>query len=388
MNAQRKYIHKKAKKSIIQRLFHDGKSFDYVFFIAIVITITIGLAMLSSASSVEAFRDFGDSYYFVKRQLLRGVLPGVVLFLFFSRLNYKKLERYSLHFFILAIVLLISVFIPGLGESFNSARSWIVVGSFTFQPSELVKLLLILSLSGWFARRGQEKNRDLWNGLVPFIALFGSIALLVLLQPDLGTLMVLVAIGFTLYYVAGAKLGHIASLGVAGLAALVVLIARAPYRADRLMTFLHPELDPQGIGYHINQAFLALGSGGFWGLGYGQSRQKFAYLPEVMGDSIFAVIGEEMGFVISVLIIILFMTILFRGLKLAQHAPDYYARYVLVGITVWFSVQAFFNIGAMVGLLPLTGIPLPFISYGGSSMMSVLAAAGVVIGISKHVSLK
>jgi len=357
---------------------------DYVL-IGIIFSILIfGLIALSSASNFQSYNQFNDSYYLFKHQLLFGLLPGLLLFFVLAKIDYGIFEKYSVLSFILSIILLISVFVPGIGVTYGRARSWINVAGFSFQPAEIVKLLLIVSLSGWFAYRGREKTADFWNGLVPFAFILGLICLPIIMQPDIGTLAVIVLIALVIYFVAGGRLSHILGLGLAGLGAFGILVAQAPYRAERLMTFLHPELDPEGIGYHINQAFLAIGSGGWFGLGLGQSRQKFAYLPEVMGDSIFAIIAEELGFIVSAGLVILFLTLLFRGLKLAQLSPDNFSRYVTVGIIAWFTLQAFLNIAAMVGIMPLTGIPLPFVSYGGSALMSALAAAGVLVNISKH----
>ncbi len=260
------------------------------------------------------------------------------------------------------------------------------MGLFSFQPAEIVKLLLILGFAGWFSYRGKEQNQDFWNGLVPFAVILGLVSLLVVLQPDLGTLIIIASISLAIYFTAGAKLTHILGLILCGLGAFGVLIIQAPYRAARIMTFINPQFDPQGVGYQVNQAFLAIGSGGWFGLGFGQSRQKFAYLPEVMGDSIFAIIAEELGFIFVVALIALFILLAWRGLKLAQAVSDDYARFIVIGIISWFVLQAFFNIAAMVGLMPLTGIPLPFISYGGTALAASLAGVGILANISREIS--
>jgi len=359
---------------------------DY-FLLGLVFIIAIfGLFMLSSASSVESFRRFGSTYYLFWHQLSRGFLPGLFFFFLLAKIDYRFWERFSVWFFIVSLIILALVFIPGLGATYGKAKSWINIAGLSFQPAELVKLLLILSLAGWFSYRGKERNADFWNGLIPFTIMLGLVSLLIILQPDIGTLMIVAVIALIVYFIAGAKLIHLAGLVLAGLGGFGILIAQAPYRAARLMTFLHPEIDPQGIGYHINQAFLAIGSGGWFGLGFGQSRQKFAYLPEVMSDSIFAVIAEELGFVFTAALVILFLLLAWRGLRLARLTEDDYARYIVVGIISWFTFQAFFNIAAMIGLMPLTGIPLPFISYGGTALASSMAAAGILINISRQVN--
>ncbi len=347
--------------------------------------VLFGLIMLYSASTVVSFQKYGNAYYLFFHQVTRGFLPGLILFLFLARVDYGKWQRYSILFLILSIILLILVFIPGVGATYGRSRSWINILGFSLQPAEIVKLFLILFLAAWFAQRGKDMNRDFWNGLIPFLVVLGLISLPIIFQPDIGTLVVIAAISLAMYFVAGGRVAHIISLVLVGIGGLGILITQAPYRAARLMTFLYPELDPEGIGYHINQSFLAIGSGGWFGLGYGQSRQKFAYLPEAIGDSIFAVIAEELGFIWSVLLIILFLVLLFRGLKLAQRVTDDYARYVVIGIITWFTLQAFSNIAAMIGLVPLTGIPLLFISYGGTALISAMAAAGILINISRNV---
>lgn len=361
-----------------------GKS-DYFLMGIIFIIVAFGLIMLSSASSVESFRKFGSTYHLFWHQVLRGFLPGLILFFIFFKVDYHFWEKFSVLFFILSLIILSLVFIPGLGESYNRAQSWINIFGVSIQPAEIVKLLLIISLAGWFSYRGDEKNADFWNGLVPFAIILGLVSLPIILQPDLGTLVVVIMVALTIYFVAGGKLFHILGLILAGVGALGILVVQLPYRAARLMTFLHPEIDPEGIGYHINQAFLAIGSGGWFGRGFGQSQQKLAYLPEVMGDSIFAIIAEELGFVFTTALIILFLLLAWRGLKLAKAVNDDYARLVVIGIVSWFTFQAFFNITAMIGLLPLTGIPLPFISYGGTALATSMAAAGILLNISRQV---
>ena len=210
------------------------------------------------------------------------------------------------------------------------------------------------------------------------------IAILLILQPDLGTMTIIILVSLTVYFVGGANFLHLIGVGLGSLLALFVLVKIAPYRTARFMTFLHPELDPQGIGYHINQAFLAIGSGGFWGRGFGMSRQKFQYLPEVAGDSIFAIIAEELGFLGCAALIFGYLFLVYRGFKIAQNAPDNFAKLLVIGIMAWIIIQSFVNIGAMVGLLPLTGVPLPFISYGGTALAVLLAGCGIVINISRQ----
>jgi len=357
---------------------------NYKFIVTLFLIVIFGLIMLSSASVALSFEKFGENYYFVKHQLLNGLLPGIILFVIFSLIDFRIWKKYAFWLLILSIALLVAVFIPGLGAKYGTARSWLDIFGFSFQPSELVKLTFLIYLVAWLENRDQSKVSDIVEGLVPFLILLGIIIVLLILQPDMGTMTIIFLIALAVYFVAGANILHVILVGLAALSGILVLARIAPYRAARLTTFLHPELDPQGVGYHINQAFLAIGSGGFWGRGFGMSRQKFQYLPEVAGDSIFAIIAEELGFIISGLLIFGFIYLMFCGLKIAQNAPDKFGKLLVIGIMSWILIQAFVNIGAMVGLLPLTGVPLPFVSYGGTAMAVLLAACGIVTNISRQ----
>ncbi|NTV41477.1 MAG: cell division protein FtsW [Candidatus Moranbacteria bacterium] len=259
---------------------------------------------------------------------------------------------------------------------------------FSFQHSEMSKLAIILYLAAWFESKGQQKIKDVFEGLLPFLGIMGLIGFLIIKQPDMGTLGVVVLTSFSVFFVSGAKLKHLFSMGILGSFLLWLLIKLEPYRFDRISAFLEPGADPKGIGYQISQALLAIGSGGFWGLGLGHSRQKFNYLPEPVGDSIFAVIGEELGFIGAIFLIILFVTLAFRGLRIAKNAPDIFGKLIATGVTMWIILQAFINIGANIALVPLTGIPLPFISYGGTSLVFLMAAVGILLNISKFTDLE
>lgn len=367
------------------KVTHATYQGDQVFLWGCAILLLFGFLMLSSASAPVGYAKFGDSYFFVKRQFLFGVLPGIVLFFLASSIDYHRIESWHLPVYAGTLLLLITVFLPGVGTTLGTgARSWISFGSFSFQPSEVVKLTLILSFSVFLSRQ-EGYIREFQRGFLLTLGIGSLPIVLVLFQPDIGTATILFAIVFILLFAAGTRLHHLLGLACVGLVGFALLIAIAPYRLARLTTFLHPELDPQGIGYQINQAFLAIGSGGIFGLGLGHSRQKFQYLPEVHADSIFAVIGEEMGFVVTLGFLALILLICFRGLRIARLAPDMIGRLIVTGIIAWFMVQSIFNIGAMVGLLPLTGVPLPFVSHGGTALMVSLAAVGVMFNVSKHI---
>ncbi|MEK7494770.1 MAG: putative peptidoglycan glycosyltransferase FtsW, partial [Patescibacteria group bacterium] len=277
---------------------------------------------------------------------------------------------------------------PGFGTSVYGATRWVALGPISFQPSEVMKLAIILYLAAWLSEKGYEKTADLIEGLVPFLVLMCIVGFLIIKQPDTGTLGLIFLISLSIFFASGAKLSHIFSLFGAGLVFLAILIKMAPYRMQRFLVFINPEHDPQGSGYQITQALLAIGSGGLFGIGLGQSRQKFNYLPEPVTDSIFAVLGEEFGLIGGLVVICLFLFMAWRGLRIAKGAPDGFGRLLAVGIVSWIVGQAFINIAAISGIVPLTGIPLPFISYGGTSLAVLLAAMGILLNISKQSTLK
>ncbi len=342
--------------------------------------------MLASASSPVGYSKFGDTFYFIKKQLLFGLLPGLLLFLILARFNYRLLQKFSGLIYLGSVLILALVFIPGVGLVLNGSRSWIQLFGLSLQPSEFAKLAVVIILAKLLS-----EDRDLkdWkNGLMPVLAMLLPAVLLIAGQPDVGTLSILIVIIFAMLYLADTPKVYLAILGLAGAVCFAGLLLLAPHRAQRITTFLHPELDPKGIGYQINQSFLAVGSGGIWGLGLGHSRQKFQYLPEVQADSIFAVIAEEMGLLVSVALVALIAFLGLRGLKIAKGAPDQFGHLLAAGIMVWFVWQSFLNISTTIGLLPLTGVPLPFISHGGSAMLVALASFGIMANISKHSNFK
>jgi cell division protein FtsW len=347
--------------------------------------VVFGFLMLSSASAPYALAKYGDSYYFVKKQFLHGLLPGLLAFWILSRTNYGNLKKYGNYIFGAVILLLVAVLIPGIGASFDKgARSWVKVGGlFAFQPSEFAKLALIIFLAADLEYRLMIQKYSPAEVLPRFLAIFGLTAGLVILQPDLGTTCIISFIALLMYFAAGAPLYYFAGFIAAGAAGIFAMAKAAPYRMARLLTFLNPTADPQGAGYHIMQALLAIGSGRWFGVGFGLSRQKLQYLPEVYADSIFAIAGEELGFFISVAFVILLFLFLYRGIKIAQAAPDYFGKLLATGIVGWIVGQSFINIAAMLSLLPLTGVPLPFVSYGGTALISTLAACGILVNIAK-----
>jgi len=364
-------------------MHHTKSSPDYVFLGLVGILVVFGLVVLSSASSVFSFEKFGSSFYLIRHQILNGLLPGLALFVVTMRMPYNSWRRFAAIMFVATILLLLFVLIPGIGRTFGGARSWFTIGSFSFQPPELVKFTFLIYLAAWFEKR-REKVVDLKEGFLPFLLFLGIVALIILAQPDVGTMLIVAASAIVLFMSVGARWSHIAALAIGGLLVITLLIKVAPYRLARLTAFVHPELDPQGVGYQVNQSILGIGSGGWLGVGFGHSRQKFRYLPEVTGDSIFAIMAEEMGFIVSAAFIILLLAVLWRMFLIAVQARDDFAKYLTIGIAGWFGIQSFVNIGSMIGILPLTGLPLPFISYGGSALAVELAAVGIVGSISRH----
>ena len=357
---------------------------DHVFLALAGGLLLLGLVMLTSASGPVAYQKFNDTYWYIRHQALYGLLPGLALMWLVSRVDYRHWRRYANGFFVFTLLLLLLVFVPGLSSDWSASRSWIHIGGFSLQPSELVKLSLVMYLAALFERRVGEGVGEAAAGLVPFLVSLGVVSVLIMLQPDLGSLTVIAAAAAVVYFAAGASWKHLGALVLGATGFFFVAAKTVPYRYARLTTFLHPELDPLGVGYHINQAFLTIGSGGWFGLGLGHSRQKYLYLPEVIGDSLFAVTAEELGFILTLAIVVLFGWFFWRGLDIARRAPDDFGKLLAAGIVGWIFFQTLFNVGSMIGLLPMTGLPLPFMSYGGTSLMVLLAAVGLLVSVSRQ----
>ena len=361
----------------------DGHEPDKSLIAAVIFLLVFGLVMLFSASSIVSYSRYGNTYHYFFRQLI-WVLFALGVFWVVSRIDYRWFKKFAAFFLLASILLLLLVFIPGLRAEYGTARSWINVFGFSFQPSELVKLSFLIYLATWLEAKRNELH-DFWAGTVPFFAILGIIALLMIAQPDLGTLFI---IGFTsvvVFFAGGGKLTHIILvISLAVLAFLFVLNPGSSYQSDRFKCLKDPSYSAQDKCYQINQSLIAVGSGGWFGRGLGQSRQKFMYLPEVWGDSIFPIIAEEIGFIPSTLLILLFLFVFYRGLLIARAAPDLYGSMLATGIVVWLAVQTFLNIGGMINLIPMTGVPLPFISSGGSAVLANLIALGILVNISKQ----
>lgn len=357
---------------------------DWQLLIIAGLIIVFGLVMLTSASGGYAYYRYNDGYYFLKHQFL-AILIGCALFWFFYKLDYHQLRRISFHMLVFSILLLILVFVPGFASTANfKARSWINIFGFSLQPSELVKLTFLIYLAGWLESRKQKQLEDFSQGIMPFLIVFGVIALLMLLQPDFGTLVIIGTVSLIAYYVGGGKITHVLGLVIVGFFFLLVAVKAKPYQLDRFRCYIDPTYSSNAACYQINQSLIAIGSGGFWGRGFAASKQKLLYLPEVSGDSIFAVIGEELGFLFCAALVLSFVWLFFRGAKISARAPDNFGKVLAIGITSWLTLQAMINIGGMTNLMPMTGVPLPFISFGGSAVMAGMAAVGVLANISQQ----
>lgn len=356
---------------------------NYIILLSVLALIFFGSVMISSASIVMSKQISGNPFYYF-RQHLWALLLGGVLMLIGYRVDYKFWRKISFVAIFVSLLLLILIFVPGIGASHGTfAKRWIDIGPINFAPTEIFKLSLIFYLSTWFDKRGKDMGK-FWYTTFPFWFFLSIPLILIYRQPDTGTLITVALIAGVMYFIAGAKISHIVAMLIIGVLGLVYMIVNEPYRAQRLMIFLNPSLDQADWGYQINQALLAIGSGGFWGLGYGQSRQKFNYLPEAASDSIFAVISEELGFWGAMSLVVCYMLLAYQGYRVAEKAPDNFSKLLAVGITTWIVGQAMINIAALLSLIPLTGIPLPFISLGSSSTVMLMLASGILLNISTH----
>ncbi|WP_124727710.1 stage V sporulation protein E [Staphylospora marina] len=356
---------------------------DYVIVVAIFLLLSIGVVMVYSASAAFAQFKYGDAFYFAKRQFLFALL-GVLAMFWIAGIDPRKFYRYADAALIICFVLLIIVLIPGVGIMRNGARSWLGIGAFSIQPSEFMKLAVIAFLAKLFSRPDYDltnfRKGFLPGLLIPVLA-FG----LIMMQPDLGTGAVLVGTGLFLLLAAGARMKHLGGVMVLGAAGFVGLILAAPYRIQRIVAFLNPWQDPLGAGYQLIQSLYAIGPGGLLGLGLGMSRQKHLYLPEPHTDFIFSILAEELGYLGAAGTVILFAVIVWRGFRVAIHSPDMFTGLLAAGITVMIMLQSVINIGVVSGAFPVTGITLPFLSYGGSSLTLSLAAVGVLLNLSRNV---
>jgi len=356
---------------------------DYWLFFPVVALLAIGIVMVYSASAIVALEQYGDSAFFFKRQLL-WVGLGLAALLIAQRIHYTRFPALTPLLLAAGVAALVLVLVPGVGRVAGGARRWISFGGpFAIQPVEAAKLALVLYLANFLTNRGIAVG-ELRKGLLPPLVLTGLMFGLVLLQPELGSALVLGAVTAAMLFASGARLRHLFGVALLSAPMVAVTILGEAYRRARILAFLDPWNDPQGVGFHIIQSLVALGSGGFLGVGLGHSRQKFFYLPERHTDFIFSILGEELGLIGTAAVVVLFVLIAYRGWRIVRNAPDRYGSLLACGITAMISMQAIMNIGVTTGVLPVTGVPLPFVSFGGSSLVFTMGAVGILLNISQY----
>lgn len=362
---------------------HHPSKVDRPLLIIVVSLVIIGFLIFLSASLGITARDNGRFSSLVLNQLLFGLVLGGIFSFITSKIKYTFWRRCSFWLFFFSLILTLLVFIPAIGLEAGGAKRWLLIGPLTFQPSELLKITAILYMATWFSGI-KSKITTFKLGLLPLIVVLGLIGAVLLLQPDTDTFMILSAVLLTMYFTAGGKWKYLLSIVGIGILCLAMLLTFRPYLRERVLTFVNPASDSLGSSYQIQQSLIAIGSGGFAGRGFGQSLQKFNFLPEPIGDSVFAVFAEEFGFVGTFVLLLLFVAFLWRGLKIATKSPDLFGGLVAVGIVILITVQSFTNIMAMLGLIPLSGLPLIFVSHGGSAMFVTLASVGILFNISRY----
>lgn len=359
-----------------------AKHFDHILLFVVVALMGIGLVMVYSASSVTSLAKMSDGLYFFKRQLI-WVVIGLLSMIIFSNIHYKSLEKFAIPLLGIAVFFLILIFVPGISRDVGGARRWIRFGSIGFQPSEFAKLCFVLYLAHSISSK-QDKMKSLTQGVLPDLLITGLLFGLILKEPNLSSAALIGGTYITLLFLGNGSLLHIGGMISGGAILVVSLVFQAGYRMRRFWAFLNPWATARTSGYHIIQSLIAIGSGGIWGLGLGQSRQKFFILPERHTDFIFAIIGEELGLIGATIVILLFLILVWRGLYIASRAPDSFGFLLASGITAIISFQVIVNIAVVLSLMPTTGVTLPFVSYGGSSLVFLAIATGVLLNISRY----
>lgn len=359
------------------------KPIDKVFLGITFLLALVGFFLFTSASLGLLVRDGGADFSRVFfNQVFFGLFLGVLALFSLIRFHYKNIRKFSFYFFLFAVFLSLCIFIPGIGMEHGGAKRWIDLRFVTFQPSEFLKIGFVLYFAAWLSL-AKEKVRTFRYGTGPFVAMLFIVAILLFLEPDVGTFGIIALAGTGMFFVAGGRFTHLFLLVVLAAIAFSVLMYVKPYAKERVLTFMEPDRDPYGSGYQLNQSLIAVGSGGMFGRGFGQSIQKFNFLPEPTNDAIYAVASEEFGFIGSVGIILLFLFFALRGFRIAKHAPDMWSRLVVVGIVLLIVSQSFINIASMLGIFPLTGVPLLFVSHGGTALFFAFAGAGIILNISR-----
>ncbi len=357
---------------------------DFPFLIIIIILTISGIFIFLSASMGISAKNQVKYYSILSNQIFLGLVLGSIFALIFSKIPVKIFRKYSFWAFIVSVILMFAVFIPGIGLQHGGATRWINVGPLSFQPSEIAKLAYILYLATWFSTVGRKGVKTMNEGFIPFLVISAFVAIPLILQKDNDTMLVTMTAGTAMFLIAGAKIKHIFMLGIIALFALSILILARPYIKDRIVSFFNPEAHSQTIGFQSQHSVTAIGSGGFNGRGFGQSLQKFTFLPEPVGDSIFAVAAEEFGFIGATFLIGLFSMFAWRGLKISRNIKDSFSRLVVIGVVILICAQAFWNMGTMMRLIPISGLPLPFVSHGGTALFLTLCSCGILLNISKY----
>lgn len=355
------------------------KKIDKILLISVIILSLFGLLMIYSSSSIWATYKYNDPYKYLKSQAIFLILGYFIIFIT-SKVDYHLYKKYSNHILIISIILLILVLIPGIGTIRNGSRSWFGIGSFGIQPSEFAKLGLIIFTSKYLTR---NKIKDIKSSVLPILLIVLLIFGFIMLQPDFGTGVIIVITIVALLFVSGVNMSFFIKIGLLGLIGVVILVIIAPYRLERITSFLNPWEDPLGSGFQIIQSMYAIGPGGLLGMGLGNSIQKHFYLPEPQTDFIFSIISEELGFAGILIVTTLFITIIYRSITISIKQEDNFAKYLSFGITFSLAFQTLLNLMVVVGLIPVTGVTLPFLSYGGSSLLISLLSIGIVLNISK-----
>lgn len=361
----------------------NGRPVNKFFFGTVIVIVLFGLVAFFSASFGLLSRGGASFSSVMRSQLLFGLLPGLILAYFASRIHYTFWRRFALAIFIITIILNLLLLIPHIGLEHGGAVRWIQVGGATFQPSELLKIAFIIYLASWLSGI-KEKIKDAKFGILPLLIILGVTVAILILQRDTDNAAITVLTALSMYFVAGGKIrdvGIIIIIGIFGLGALFFL---RPYLMDRVLIFFDPSRDPQNSSYQLNQSLIAVGAGQFLGRGFGQSIQKYSRLPEPIGDSIYAVIGEEFGFVGSIAVLLFFATFVLQGMRMSIRAPDSFGRLLVLGIVILITTESFINIMSILGIFPIAGLPLVFISHGGSSMLVSLGAIGIVMNVSRY----
>lgn len=358
--------------------------YDSTLFAAILGLIIISVVMVYSSSSVVALTSYNDAAFFARRQLMWAV-AGLLVMAFTMRMDHRLLgeQRVVMAILFVSLLLLAATLVPGIGRTVNGSRRWLRLGMLSFQPSELAKMALVVYMSYYISKKG-ERIRDFMNGITPAYVVAGVFMATAVLQPDFGTTMTIALVVGIMLFVGGANFLHLAATVLVGLPFMYIAVFHKAYRARRIFAFLDPWADPQGAGHQIIQSFLAFGSGGIFGRGLGEGRQKLLFLPERHSDFIYAVIGEELGLIGALVVLALFLFILWRGVRIALAAGERFSRLLAFGITLLVSLQALMNMAVVTGMFPTKGIALPLVSYGGSSLVITLASLGVLLNISKE----